>query len=103
VNGDTVTATYSSTDTVTSPVGTYPITPTLSGAALANYTQNIVNGTLTVTKAPATITVNSTSRTYGAANPTFTGTITGALNGDVLTATYSATTATVTSSVGTYP
>jgi hypothetical protein len=103
VNGDTVTATYSSTDTVTSPVGTYPITPTLSGAALANYTQNIVNGTLTVTKAAATITVNSTSRTYGAANPTFTGTITGALNGDVLTATYSATTATVTSSVGTYP
>jgi translation initiation factor IF-1 len=84
-------------------VGTYPITPTLSGAALANYTQNIVNGTLTVTKAAATITVNSTSRTYGAANPTFTGTITGALNGDVLTATYSATTATVTSSVGTYP
>jgi hypothetical protein len=101
LNGDTVTATYSSTDTITSPVGTYTITATLSGAALANYSPNIVTGVLTVTTASATITVNNAGRTYGASNPAFSGTITGALNGDALTATYS-TTATVTSPVGTY-
>ena len=102
VNGDTVTTTYSTTATVTSPVTTYPITATISGPAAANYQLTVNAGTLTVTQAPLTVNVNSASRVYGVANPTFTGTITGLLNGDIVTATYS-TTATTTSTVGTYP
>jgi hypothetical protein len=46
--------------------------------------------------------VNNTSRAYDAPNPTFTSTITGALNGDIFTVTYS-TTATALSGVGSYP
>ena len=50
-NGDNITATYATTATVTSPVGTYPITPTLvdPGSKLTNYTVTSTNGTLTVT------------------------------------------------------
>jgi hypothetical protein len=104
VNGDTVTTTYTTTATLASPAGTYPITPAVTGAALSNYTLVMANGTLTITPAlhAATITVNNATRVYGTANPTFTGTVTGALNGDVLTATYS-TTATTASPVGSYP
>jgi hypothetical protein len=102
INGDSFTVTYSSTATVTSPVGSYPITATVAGADIANYTVTVVPGTLTVTPAALTVTVASASRVYGAANPAFTGTVTGALNGDTFTTAYS-TAATVTSPVGTYP
>ena len=105
VNGDNITATYTSVATPASPVGTYPIVPTLSDngtGALANYQVVIVNGTLTVNPAPLTVTVASLSRFYGDPNPVFTGTITGIKNGDNITATYSST-ATQASPVGTYP
>ena len=49
-----------------------------------------------------TVTANNATRVYGAANPTFTGTITGAQNGDTFTESFS-TTATTTSNVGSYP
>ena len=64
----------------------------------------ITNGTLTVTPAGLTVVANDASRPYGAINPVFTGTIIGLQNDDGLSikATY-ATTATVASSVGTYP
>ena len=48
------------------------------------------------------VTENCATRAYGQPNPTFTGTLTGALNGDTFTVTYS-TTATQFSPVGTYP
>jgi hypothetical protein len=102
VNGDTFTAVYSTTATAASAVSTYPITATLSGANLANYTVTVVPGTLTVTAAPLTITAANATRAYGTANPTFSGSIAGALNGDVLTLGFT-TTATATSNVGTYP
>ena len=57
---------------------------------------------LTVNPAPLTVTVNNASRSYGAVNPAFTGTITGLKNSDPITATYT-TTATPASPVGTYP
>jgi YVTN family beta-propeller protein len=61
-----------------------------------------VNFALTVTPAQLTVTANNFSRTFGAANPAFTGTITGAVRGD--TFTFSASTiATASSPVGTYP
>ncbi len=104
LNGDTVTVTYSTTATQFSPVGTYPITATVSGAAAANYVVTVNPGTLTITHATTSlvVTVNNASRPYGAANPAFTSTITGALNGDTFTINYS-TTATPASPVGTYP
>ena len=55
VNGDQITATYSTTATSSSDPGTYAIVPAVSGAALANYTLNAVNGTLTISKANQTI------------------------------------------------
>jgi len=64
----------------------------------------VVPGTLTITiaAAPLVVSVNNASRPFAVANPTFTGTIAGALNGDTFTVTYS-TTATAASPIGTYP
>jgi len=102
-NADNITATYATSATVTSSGGTYTIVPTLVDPTgkLGNYTVASNNGTLTVTKASLTVTAADASRTYGAANPAFTGTITGIQNADNITATY-ATSATVTSAGGTY-
>ena len=101
-NGDTFTLTETTTATQTSPVGTYPIVPVATGTNLANYTVVYVNGTLTVAQATLTVTAGNASRLYGAANPTFTVTVTGAQNGDTFTFAES-TTSTTSSPVGTYP
>jgi 6-phosphogluconolactonase (cycloisomerase 2 family) len=107
VNGDDIsvvsgTADCTTTATQASPVGAYPITCTIGTLAAQNYVFVFVPGTLTINPAPLTVNVNNASRAYGDPNPTFTGTITGLKNGDVITATYS-TTATQLSPVGTYP
>jgi hypothetical protein len=178
VNGDTFTETFSTTAVLSSPVGTYPITPTAAGANLANYTVVTTNGTLSVTQATPVVTWNTptaitygtalsatqlnatatvgggfaytpaagvilsagtqtlsvtftptdttdyksvtqtvqivvnkatltvaaanANRVYNTANPTFTGAITGAVNGDTFTESF-ATTAILSSPVGTYP
>ena len=103
-NSDDISATYATTATVASPVGSYPITPALvdPNGKLTNYTVSSTNGTLSVTAAGLTVAANSAARTYGATNPVFSGTITGIQNSDDITATY-ATTATVASPVGSYP
>jgi hypothetical protein len=55
LNGDVITAAYSTTAGLASPAGQYPITPTPSdpNGRLANYVLTIVPGTLVVTPAPA--------------------------------------------------
>jgi hypothetical protein len=65
---------------------------------------NTATGSVTVqvNQAPLTVTAINASRVYGTDNPAITGGITGAVNGDVLSESYS-TTATTSSSVGTYP
>ncbi len=55
-----------------------------------------------VTPAALTVTANNATRAYGAANPVFSGTIAGAMNGDTFTETFT-TTATASSNPGTYP
>ena len=85
-----------------SPVGTYPIVPVATGTNLANYTVVYVNGTLTVGQATLTVTAANATRVYGVANPAFFAFAAGAVNGDTFTFTES-TTATPTSTVGTYP
>ena len=88
----------------TSPVGTYPVY--ISGASAQNYSCSYEDGTLTITKAPLTITVQSASREYGENNPEFSFAYSGFKNNensDVLsTLPQATTTATQTSSVGTY-
>ncbi|MCF3649773.1 MBG domain-containing protein [Synoicihabitans lomoniglobus] len=69
------------TATAASGTGTYAITPT--GALVSsNYTLNFVPATLTVNKAPLFIVPTLSSRVYGDANPDFTITATGLVNGD---------------------
>jgi len=103
-NGDNITATYATAATATSAVGSYPVVPTTfdPGNKLSSYNLTLTNGALSVTAAPLSVTPANASRAYGSANPNFTGTVTGVLNGDGIGATY-ATNATVASSVGTYP
>ena len=57
---------------------------------------------LVVSPAALTVSVNSKSRPFGQNNPVFTGTLTGVVNGDNITATYSCV-ATASSPAGTYP
>src|SRR5581483_7639384 len=102
-NNDNLNATYATAATPGSPVGTYAIVPTLvdpSGIS-SNYNVTLVNGTLTVNQAPLSVTANSTSRTYGAANPALTGSLVGVVNGDNINAVYSCA-ADTNSPVGNY-
>jgi gliding motility-associated-like protein len=110
VNGDTPSVldtapAAGSAATTASPVGSYPITVT--GGTDNNYNFTYVEGTLTVNKATLTVTADNQGRIYGAANPTFTVSYSGFVNGENLSVISSepvaATAATVTSNVGTYP
>jgi filamentous hemagglutinin family protein len=102
VNGDSLSGALTTTATTASNVGTYGITQgTL--AASSNYSLTYAPGTLTVSARAITVSANDQSRTYGDANPTLTyGVTSGSLvNGDSLSGAL-ATTATSTSTVGTY-
>jgi hypothetical protein len=108
VNGDTAAAitapTAGTTATAASGVGSYPIT--LSGGSAANYTLTLVNGTLSITKAALAAKADDKTRIYGAAEPTFTISYTGFVNGDTaasITAPTASTAATSASLPGTYP
>ncbi len=113
VNGDTQavlsgTPSLTTTAIASSPVGPYTITASQGTLGATNYSFSFVNGTLTVTQAVLTVTAdNPPSRVYGAANPVFTVTYSGFVNGDtqaVLTGAPSlTTTANATSPVGNYP
>jgi hypothetical protein len=108
-NGDNITATYATIATQSSPVGTYPIVPTLvdPDSKLGNYTVTSINGTLTINPAPLTITADDKTKNLNAPNPAFTATYSGFVLGEgpsVLGGTLSCTTtAVITSPVGGYP
>jgi hypothetical protein len=102
----TTPASCTSTATVSSPVGTYPIT--CSGGVLANYDISYVAGTLTVSALPVlTVTADNQTRAFGAADPAFTDAITGFVGSDtaagLTTQPTCTSTATASSPVGTYP
>jgi hypothetical protein len=67
-----------------------------------NYTAVTQTVSLTVNKATLTVGAANASRAYNTANPIFTGTVTGAVNGDVFTESFT-TTAILSSPVGPYP
>ena len=106
VNGDTSAvvsgaAVCTTTATATSTVGSYPITCNVSGLSATNYTFVPVTGTFTVTPAPLQILVANATRVYQAADPVFTGTVSGLIGSDTVTVTYT-TNATATSPAGAY-
>jgi hypothetical protein len=109
VNGDTASvvsgaADLSTTATSASGVGSYPIDVSLGTLSAANYTFVFVDGTLTVTPAPLTITANDQTMTYGGALPTLTASYSGFVNGDTSASLTTAPTVTApaTNHVGTY-
>ncbi|MEJ0032727.1 MAG: MBG domain-containing protein [Bacteroidota bacterium] len=90
----------------TTPVGSYDIK--LAGGSDNNYNLALNNGTLTITKAPLTITAQNQSRPYGSSNPTLTVTYSGFVNNEtqntpgLFTHALDVTTAPSTATVGTY-
>jgi hypothetical protein len=77
------------------------VTLSASQAADSNYVAATATTSFTVTSATLNITANNATRIYGAANPAFSGTVTGAKPGDSFTESF-ATTATAASTVGSY-
>jgi sugar lactone lactonase YvrE len=67
-----------------------------------DYTTVTATVQLTVTKAALTVTANDQTMSYGGTLPALTGTLTGVVTGDGITASY-ATAATSSSAAGTYP
>ena len=86
--------------------GSYALT--VSGLTSDNYVLSYQPGTLTVNQAALTVVADDASRLYGDANPTFTTSLTGFVNGEDATiagvtgAGVVTTTATTADSVGTY-
>ena len=66
--------------TTTSAVGTYPIV--ITKGSVTNYNTTFVSGTLTITKAPLTITAKSCTIKQGEALPTFEATYEGFKNNE---------------------
>src|SRR6185436_5301909 len=88
--GDGVTASYSRIAGETVVGGPYTISAALSPVGvLANYTITYNTASFTIDKALASVTPNAASKTYGTADPSFSGTLTGFLAGDGVTASYS--------------
>ena len=89
---DGVTATYSRTVGETVAGGPYTISATLApGGVLSNYNITYNTANFTINKKTASVTPNAASKTYGAADPAFTGTLVGFLVADGVTASYSRT------------
>jgi len=88
VNGDTAAKatsgvpTLSTTATVSSAVGTYPINVGSGTLTAANYSLKLKPGILTITQALLYVTADSASKVYGAAMPSFYVIFAGFLNGD---------------------
>ena len=66
-----------------------------------NYLSSTSSVSLTVDKAPLSISPNNASRIYGAANPAFSGAVNGSVNGDTFTEAFS-TSASALRPSGTY-
>jgi RHS repeat-associated protein len=112
VNGDTQSVVSGSpslttTAAASSSVGAYTVTAAVGTLSAANYSFSFVNGTLTINKASLTVTANNQSRVYGVSNPSLAVTYAGFVNGDTQSVLSGSpgvsTSATSTSTVGTYP
>src|SRR6202011_1283898 len=82
--------------------GTQTLSVTFTPIDSTNYKPVTQTAQLIVNKATLTVTAADANRIYNTVNPTFTGTVTGAVNGDAFTESF-ATTAVLSSPVGAYP
>ena len=83
LHGDTVSVVPFSTATPASPVGSYPITASVSDPAAPNYLVDVIDATLSVHKAVLSISAANVSVTYGHAPPPLTVyKLAGFVNGD---------------------
>jgi hypothetical protein len=91
------------TATPASPVSSSPCPITVGQGTInnLNYSYTFVPGELAITPAELTVFADNANRTYGQANPVFSGTIEGLQNGDDITATYQSS-ATPSSPAGSY-
>ncbi len=100
-----LTVTYNGSTTVPVGAGSYAVVATYAGDTYNSPSSG--TGTIVINRAPLTITADSTSRPYGVANPAFTATYSGFVNGEnasVLQGTLLLTTTATTASLpGTYP
>jgi hypothetical protein len=87
--------------TVLSP-GNHTLSVTFTPSDPSSYTSAKTTVSLAVADAPLAVTAGNQTMTYGGAVPTLTGTLTGVVAGDGITASY-ATTASSTSTTGSYP
>ena len=92
---------YNPTNGVVLPAGTNQLTLAFTPGD-TNYTAVNLTNSLVVTPAPLSVSANSAGRPYGQTNPVFSGTLTGVVNGDNITASY-ASTAVTNSPAGGYP
>jgi hypothetical protein len=81
--------------------GAHALNVTFTPTDGADYSTAVVSVTLTVNPAVLTVTPAPSSKIYGTSNPVFTGSITGMIPGDGISATYSSA-ATPTTVVGVY-
>jgi len=70
----------------TSPAGIYTITGSVGTLSSQKYAFQMLNGTLTVTKAVLAVRATALATTYGAQLPAFTYALSGFVNGDTATA-----------------
>src|SRR5262249_39651428 len=88
-----------------SAAGTYTVVASFAGSA--DYTSASAQATFTIARAPLPVTAASASKVYGAANPTFTYTLSGFAGSDnagvVSGSADLETLATAASGVGAYP
>jgi hypothetical protein len=112
VNGDdssslTTLPTIGTTATAASDVAGSPYPITASGAAAGDYAISYVDGQLTVTPAPLTVTADNQQRFPGQPNPTLTFLVSGFVSGDdpsiVIGSPAISTTAASSSPIGNYP
>jgi glucuronoarabinoxylan endo-1,4-beta-xylanase len=82
--------------------GTQTLNVTFTPTDTTDYNSATGSTTLTVNKATLSVTAANQTMTFGSTLPALTGTLTGVVNSDGITATY-ATTATATSTVASYP
>jgi hypothetical protein len=103
LNGDPISAIWVSPATPDSPIGDYPMTPAFNDPSglLAGYNVVTNAGILTVAPAPLSAVAADASRDYGTTNPVFSGTLTGVVNNDPITAQFESA-ATLTTPPGTY-
>ena len=80
--------------------GSYTIDASGLHSVQQGFDISYVAGTLTINKAPLTVSADSQSRLYGAANPTFTQTVSGFVNSETLSTSGVSGTATGSSAAG---